>query len=57
MRLIGEDGNVSSIIGRVVGVLRDGDQAAAADEFRSRAFAAGSYDEVLQLVTEFVEVE
>ena len=46
-----------NIIGRVLGALREAGQNALAAEFRERAFAAGSYDEVLRLVMEIVDVE
>ena len=57
VRLIGEDGNVFNIIGQVLGALREAGQDALAEAFRERAFAAGSYDEVLRLVMEIVDVE
>lgn len=57
VRLVGEDGNVFSIIGRVVGALRDAGRDQEAAAFRDQAFASGSYDEVLALVLEFCEVE
>ena len=55
--LIGEDGNVFSIIGRVVKVLRQNGLDDKAKEFQNKAIGAGSYDEVLQIVMEYVEVE
>ena len=55
-RLVGEDGNVFAIIGRVRRTLRIAGQSDQAREFADRAFSAGSYDEVLQLCMEYVEV-
>ena len=55
-RLVGTDGNVFSIIGHVRRTLRTAGQADQAQEFTDRAFKAGSYDEVLQLCMEYVEV-
>jgi hypothetical protein len=55
-RLVGTDGNVFSIIGRVKQALRKAGQDDRASEFVERAFRAGSYDEVLRLCTEYVDV-
>lgn len=55
-KLVGEDGNVFNVIGRVRRALRDAGQGERAREFVERAFRCGSYDEVLQLVLEYVEV-
>ena len=54
--LVGEDGNVFAIIGTVAQTLRRAGQPAEATEFTRRAFGAGSYDEVLSLCHEYVEV-
>lgn len=55
-KLVGTDGNVFAIIGRVRDALRAAGQAARAAEFVERAFSAGTYDEVLRLCMEYVEV-
>ena len=55
-KLIGTDGNVFSIIGRVRNALRKDGQDGRAREFVERAYRSGSYDEVLQLCLEYVEV-
>ena len=55
-KLVGTDGNVFAIIGRVREALRRAGQAERASEFVQRAFRAGSYDEVLRLCMEYVEV-
>ncbi len=55
-RLIGTDGNVYSIIGRVRRALEQAGQEDRAREFVERAFRAGSYDGVLQFCPEYVEV-
>jgi hypothetical protein len=52
----GEDGNVFSIIGRVSGALKGAGQAEQAKEFKDKAFASESYDEVLRLAMEYCEV-
>ncbi len=56
VQLIGEDGNVFGIIGRVSRALRRAGYGDAATEFSTAAFAAHSYDEVLQMVMSTVEV-
>ena len=54
--LVGEDGNVFNVIGRVRRALRNAGQEEQAREFVERAFRCGSYDEVLRLVLEYVDV-
>lgn len=55
-KLTETDGNVFAIIGTVSRALVKAKQADKAVEFKQRAFAAKSYDEVLQLCFEYVEV-
>jgi hypothetical protein len=55
-KLIGTDGNVFSIIGLVVSALKNAGFSERADEFREKAFNAESYDKVLQLCMEYVDV-
>lgn len=56
-KLIGEDGNVFNIIGKVTRTLKSAGQRESANEFTKKAFECGSYDEVLRLVMDYVEVE
>lgn len=56
-KLIGEDGNVFNIIGKVHKVLTRTGQADKAKEFVDKAHACDSYDAVLRLVHNYVEVE
>ena len=56
-KLIGQNGNVFNIIGIVSKTLKQAGQADKAAEFTSKAFGSGSYDEVLNLCHEYVEVE
>ncbi len=56
VKLVGEDGNVFSIIGKVSKALKRAGKKELASEFVDLAFASGSYDEVIQLVMEYVEV-
>lgn len=55
-KLVGTDGNVFSIIGRVKRALKKAGQEDRAREFVEKAFRAGSYDEVLRLCMDYVEV-
>lgn len=57
VKLIGEDGNVFNIIGIVSKALKRAGMADKAAEFTKKAFTAGSYDDVLCLCMEYVEVE
>lgn len=55
-RLVGTDGNVFAIIGTVSQALKRARLPEKAMEFESRAMDSSSYDEVLSLCSEFVEV-
>ena len=54
--LVGGDGNVFAIIGKVSDTLEKLGLRTQAKEFRDRAFKSDSYDAVLRLVMEYVEV-
>ena len=54
--LVGEDGNVFAIIGRVSNALKRAGYREAADKFRQDAVRCRSYDEVLQMVVGLVNV-
>lgn len=55
-KLIGEDGNVFCIIGRVRYALKDAGMNERAEEFTEKAFECQSYSEVLILLHNYVEV-
>ena len=55
-RLIGEDGNVFNLIGLTSRTLKEAGQRAEAKEFTERAFACHSYDAVLTLIGEYVDI-
>jgi hypothetical protein len=55
--LTGQDGNVFNIIGLVSRTLKRAGQADKAREFVDRAMKAKSYDDVLALSRDYVEVE
>lgn len=56
-KLIGEDGNIFSILGRVGRALKEDDQEEKVKEVNSRVINSGSYDEALKIIMEYVEVE
>jgi len=56
-KLIGENGNVFNVIGRVRRALINAGMSERAKEFTARAERSGSYDEVLQLTMKYVEIE
>ena len=55
-KLVGTDGNVFAIIGTVRRALRRAGQDTRATEFVQKAFGARSYDEVLGLCMDYVDV-
>lgn len=55
-QLTGKDGNVFAIIGEVKRVLVDYGLPDLADEFVKRATNSSSYEEVLSMIDEYVEV-
>ncbi len=55
-QLVGSDGNVFAIIGNVKRTLERAGLRDKAKEFTKRALEAGSYDEVLQMCFEYVDV-
>lgn len=57
VQLTGEDGNVFAIIGRVSKALKRAGFPDMAQEFTQKAMSAKSYDEVLCLCDDYVEVE
>jgi hypothetical protein len=56
VQLTGEDGNASSIIGRVAAAIRAGVGSDEADAYALAAMMCGSYDELLALTQEIVTV-
>ena len=56
-KLIGEDGNIFSILGRVSRSLKEAGKEEQAKEVCERVMASCSYDEALQIIMEYVEVE
>jgi len=56
-KLVGGDGNVFAIIGSVSKALKRAGQPAKAEEWATKARASTSYDAVLALAFDYVEVE
>ncbi|TYS69723.1 hypothetical protein FZC76_05665 [Sutcliffiella horikoshii] len=56
-KLIGEDGNIFSILGRVSKTLKEDGKEEQAKEVREQVMASSSYGEALQIIMEYVEVE
>ena len=54
VKLVGEDGNAYSILGRVRNALRRGGRPELVDEFIKEA-TSGNYDHLLQTVLDYVE--
>ena len=57
MELLGQDGNIFGIMGRASRLLKRAGQHEQADEMISRVTACGSYDEALNIISEYVETE
>jgi hypothetical protein len=55
-QLSGTDGNVFAIIGKVRGALNSAGLRDKAKEFQDKALKAGSYDEVLAMCCDYVDV-
>lgn len=54
--LIGEDGNIFNLIGIAARTLRNNDMKAEAKEMSSRVMSAGSYEDALQIIGEYVNI-
>ena len=56
-KLVGTDGNVFALAGRVGRALRRAGMSDKAKEFSNKLLQCESYDEALQLMMKYVEVE
>ena len=54
--LIGEDSNIFNLIGIAARTLRNNDMKAEAKEMSSRVMSAGSYEDALQIIGEYVNI-
>ena len=57
VKLIGEDGNIFYIMGKVSRELKRNGQSAEATEMCNRIYKSGSYDKALQIVMEYVDIK
>ena len=55
-KLIGEDGNVFALAGKISHALKQIGQLEQAKEFQTKLFKCHSYDEALALMGEYVEI-
>lgn len=56
-KVIGENGNVFNLLGICTKVLRANNQNEQAKEMSAKIFTCSSYDEALQMMSEYVEFE
>ena len=56
-KLVGTDGNIFAIMGKVSRTLRVNGQGSKVSEFTTKVASSHSYDEALRVVMEYVEVE
>lgn len=57
MELVGHDGNIFSILGRAGRLLRQNGMADQIQEMNDRVYGSHSYDEALNIISEYVETE
>ena len=57
MNLLGEDGNIFTILGRASRLLRQNGQSSEAEQMYFRVTSSNSYDEALRIISEYVETE
>lgn len=57
VKLVGEDGNIFSILGRASKALKRAGMEDQAKKMQEEVYASGSYDQALQIVMKYVEVE
>ena len=57
VKLIGEDGNVFNLIGLCSKALRKAGQSDKAIELSTKVFSCGSYNNALNLISEYVDIE
>lgn len=57
MPLLGQDGNIFSILGQASRLLNTAGQDAQAKEMAERVYASQSYEEALHIISEYVETE
>lgn len=56
VKLTGQDSNIFNLVGIATKALRKAGQLEQAKELCDKAFEAGSYDEALNIIQQYVEV-
>ena len=56
-KLTGADGNIFNLMGLARKALREAGQRELGEEMTNRVYGAKSYDQALQIIMEYVEVE
>lgn len=56
-KVVGEDGNVFSTLGICSKALKKAGLVEEAKEMRNKVFSSGSYDEALQIMMKYVDME
>ena len=56
-QLTGADGNIFNLMGLARKALREAGQRELGEEMTNRVYGAKSYDQALQIIMEYVEVE
>lgn len=56
-KLTGADGNIFNLIGLARKALREAGQRELGEEMTNRVYTSKSYDEALQIIMEYIEVE
>lgn len=57
VKLTGTDGNVFALLGKCTSALKRAGQPDQAKELQTKVFSAESYDQALQLMMEYCDVE
>ena len=57
MKLMGQDGNIFSILGRASRLLKENGQPDQAKEMCDRVYQSGTYYKALNIISEYVETE
>ena len=57
VKLIGENGNIFNLVGIASNALKRNNQTENAKKMKKEIFSCGSYDEALQTIMKYCEVE
>ena len=56
VELVGTDGNIFMLVGKTAREMQRAGQREEAEEMKAKVWKAGSYDEALQIIMEYVDV-